>query len=131
MRTLQDQLVRAGLAKEAPADEGAEKNREAVSLRNVGRQARSHLGESGDHLDSAATMAEFKHVAKELLLAGSVSAQTVLEKAHRFKHELGSQQFIWTFYEIRRLIDRCPADKLEMFLGRALRRNNPTVRIPE
>lgn len=76
------------------------------------------------------TMDQFNALAEVILVENPSQIEGVLKQAnHRFKnsHNPKCKHFIWWWYQIRDRLKILPAEKVEPFLNRALRRHNPTL----
>jgi hypothetical protein len=79
----------------------------------------------------AQSAAEFKNMVKRVLLQDPLAMRGVIAAMQRFKGIEGWQDLPRIMYKIRDLLPRCPMEKRERFLSRALRRNNPQFSILE
>lgn len=136
MASLREQLFQQGMVSEQQfrrGEEAANKKMARQLSKAQGKTKRSDDGYTLSDLDQASSMSMFKERSRGLLLRYPSEIGEVIKLAHRFK-EIDpdtSRQFIWTFYQLKRLLPDCPTDKLEQLLARSLRRNNPQVKIPE
>ena len=138
MSTLQDQLLEKGLVTKTPN----RKPEPAICFAKASREPRymetSHDdgGKASrevaiDDLELAQSAAEFKDMARKILLRDPFNIGKVIRKMQAFKGWDGWQDLPRIIYKVRDQLSRCPPNKLERFLSRALRRNNPQFSIPE
>ncbi|MCX6713110.1 MAG: hypothetical protein NTY66_02805 [Candidatus Vogelbacteria bacterium] len=83
-------------------------------------------------LDACRTMDQWNALAKVILLDDPSHLAEIIKKANRWKNPNSPRckHFIWGWYQICERIKDIPAEKLPIFLDRALRRHNPTFEIP-
>ena len=83
-------------------------------------------------LDACKTMDQWNALAKVILLDDPNRLAEIVKKANRWKNPTSQRckHFIWCWYQIRERIKDVPAEKLPIFLDRALRKHNPSFELP-
>ena len=128
MSDMLSQLLRAGLV---DPDEAIKQEQRQDQTRRDAQPKFKGDRRHADELDSATTVDEFKQIARRVLTEDPSKAQLVVHKAHNFRGERGGSRLVWIMYQVRDGLKNCPADKVKLFLKRALRRANPAFTVPD
>jgi len=84
-----------------------------------------------ENLDTCSSMRKFKEMAEKILLAGTGSIYSIIQKAHRFKDDEKpeNKKFIWFFYELRNHLQCRPIEQHDEILRKAFRKSGATFEL--
>ena len=110
-----------------------EKTKVAKNVRDTTKKSRDTA--SLDRLESATTVAEFKSVAKQLILQFPCKLpiiQEIIRIAHNFRDDnrKGGKRLVATILQVRDGLEIVRPNKRERYIKRALRKSNPITEVP-
>lgn len=134
--TLADQLKKHGLISNDSFEQHRKTEKNHLQA-NKGKQRSKFKGTKGiitfgeEELNTAKTIKEFKHVAKNMLENDPQAITEILKSAHNFKKRTGDKKIVWFFYQVRDALKKYPANRIDELIKRMFRKNNPKFELPE